>query len=329
MMRRSLTTATPTATNRRILINRKLVTNSSSSSSSASGSPKQKLGEKVTVACKKGCVFLQDVGSAPFALVETKRGSAIVTHGYRAVAYSDGEYWIGETRIVQDDTSNDWKKNKVLYRFTSQRDKNIASEWRTTPTEAYKECNDRLHTGFKGAGNGQLIIGVTYPTLQQKIASKFPEVQEIVNSSTSARDQRKRSRNALPRAPVTPRRKRIYSEDTDGASDFYSSQSCSESEQTMENDGSSCSSGQEDEKEEDDAMMQLSNCFTVKQSISDDNITFPSTGIAISTADQSTVSPPKQLSQNDMLQQEFGIVNSQPLAAEDLFDFLDGLMEAN
>ena len=136
----------------------------------------QVYGEKITVACKKGCVFLKNLGQAPFAVVETKRGLAIIPDGYQVSTFSDREWWLAETKVIQLETIN-----TCYYRFVSLRVPDVSSTWRLTPTEAYKEVNEKLDTGFRGGGNGQLIIGCTYPSLQRRILDHFPEAQTLLD----------------------------------------------------------------------------------------------------------------------------------------------------
>lgn len=167
----------------------------------------QGTGEKITVANKKGCVFLQRLGQAPFAIVDTKRGLAVVPDGFCVSTFSDKEWWIAETKVEQVDGVN-----TAFYRFTSQRQP-VQSDWKDTPTEAYKEVNDSLKTGFRGGGNGQLIIGCTYPSLQQRIFVQHPEAAKLVDRTDSnnmaAVDRRRRR--------VRPRRA------TDDSSDMQAS----------------------------------------------------------------------------------------------------------
>lgn len=172
-------------------------------------SDKQKhgCGEKITVASKKGCVFLKSLGRAPFAVMETKRGPAVVPDGFRVSTYSDKEWWFAETSVKEVDGVN-----TVFYQFTSQRNTAIKSDWKDTPTEAYKEVNDRLNTGFKGGGNGQLIIGCSYPSLQERILERFPEAAQYLEPSSRRRERKKRTTSGAPlsarSSPATSSHKR-------------------------------------------------------------------------------------------------------------------------
>jgi len=141
------------------------------------------LGEKISVATKKGCVFLTHLGQAPFALVETKRGPAVIPDKYEVTSFSDGEYWIGQAKVELEINQS---LARATYRFSLSRNREVFSDWKETPTEAYKQCQERLHRKpFLGGGNGQLILGVTYPSLQSRIFATFPEAETLLRSAYS------------------------------------------------------------------------------------------------------------------------------------------------
>ena len=150
-------------------------------------------GERISVCRKKGCVFLLSIGKPPFAMVPTKRGPAIVTNGYQAHTFSDHEYWLGETKLDPEWAENEpglslekVTANKPLYRFTSVQNPSIQSEWQRSPTEAYRQCFELRHPDKIGTGNGQLIIGITYPNLQAKVLEAYPEASGLLSEMRSA-----------------------------------------------------------------------------------------------------------------------------------------------
>jgi len=147
--------------------------------SSSSSHHHQQQQTKITVVKGKGSVQVLDWGRGPFGVEKTKRGNAFIPNGFKIRCKSDSQYWIGETHVN--------KELQPHYQFTLEKDPSIKSGWFPTSTAAYNEAN-RLakNEKFNKGSNGRLIIGLTYPVLQQIICNMNNLPYNLISSPESS-----------------------------------------------------------------------------------------------------------------------------------------------
>ena len=155
-------------------------------------------GIKITVQKNKACVTVVNWGHGPFAYERVKGGDlACIPCEFKVETKSDGEYWIGETLVDED--------NEIFYRFLLKRNPLIKSHWHSLPTPAYKEALGLLDPSKKAVkgSNGKLILGVHYPNVQVYLRNYFQHEQGIVLKTSGDNDvqvhKRKRNRVSSPK----------------------------------------------------------------------------------------------------------------------------------
>jgi hypothetical protein len=140
---------------------------------------------KITVEKKKKSVVVLDWGRAPFGVEESAcRGKAFIPDGFTVETTAARRNWIAKTRVVED---------AVQYRFIVKEDPTKFSEWKKSPTGAFKDINERIkNRHYTPGANGALFIGVTYPPIQKEITSRFGRELGLLQASNgkSHRSQR-------------------------------------------------------------------------------------------------------------------------------------------
>ena len=130
--------------------------------------------ETLTVVPRKASVTVLDWGTRPLAKVAAAKGKeAFIPHGVKIRTHSDNEDWIAETNVDADTL-------EVSYRF-SLPSRGETGPWFPNPTAAYKEINKLVKCNPSKGSNGQLIVGITYESLQKR-------VWEIFNPTTLERE---------------------------------------------------------------------------------------------------------------------------------------------
>jgi hypothetical protein len=165
------------------------------------------LNERITVAHAKKEVYIQSYGSAPYA--ETAKGQ-LIPNGFCVRTYVSGVVLIASTQVVE---------NKVSYQFTSE-DGKTKSNWTRTPSKAMNEVqallkNDRHNKLLSGA----LMIGVTYPSIQQRIREVTGMAATETSQATTPVVSRKRARAATA-TPEETEVKRAELEEIEAALQF-------------------------------------------------------------------------------------------------------------
>lgn len=143
----------------------------------------------ITVEQGKKEVTVLSYGTAPY--VVDGRGR-IIPDGFQVETFVYGLWFIASTKVEGD---------KAMYEFALKDDTTKSSGWRKSPTGALDTVqaligNTRHHKGI----NGQLMIGVTYPSLQvgiRKALGLSPSPSQVPSapSPVKKRDTRKRMRN--------------------------------------------------------------------------------------------------------------------------------------
>jgi len=127
----------------------------------------------VCVAKKRAVVTVRNFGAAPYF---TDKAGVIVPNGYLVEKFRDGILWYGQTK-VENDTA--W------YKFSSKDIPSLVSEWKETPTEAYKEVAMKIKkrdTKWIKGVNGRIVIGVHSDNVQKLL--KANRVEELPTTSS-------------------------------------------------------------------------------------------------------------------------------------------------
>ena len=121
---------------------------------------------KVSVQKGRKQIRVLNWGQAPFAVEQTKRGTAYIPHGFTAETFADKKIWIGRTRVL--DASAE-------YQFSLKGDPaRSTSDWCRTPSAAYQQANERMRNlRYRKGSNGAVILGCTYPETQKEIFSRL------------------------------------------------------------------------------------------------------------------------------------------------------------
>jgi hypothetical protein len=166
---------------------------------------------EVTVQKKKKAVLVLNWGSAPFGIEESScRGKAYIPTNFEVETVAARRVWIARTRV------ND---GMVQYQFEPKGEPNKSSGWKKSPSGAFCEVNGIVHNKYyKQGSNGALIIGVTYPSLQEEILARFgkelrsaveePSSEMMTTVSTLKRNQQP----FLEEVPMARRSKRLRPE---------------------------------------------------------------------------------------------------------------------
>jgi hypothetical protein len=120
---------------------------------------------KITVEKKKKSVIVVDWGHAPFAVQEKQGRRVYIPDGFTVESFCFNRLWIGQTSVRGD---------TIQYQFFLKSEPCKTSGWQKSASAALAVANDRLKNRFyKPGSNGALVIGVTYPNLQEEIVRRF------------------------------------------------------------------------------------------------------------------------------------------------------------
>jgi hypothetical protein len=120
---------------------------------------------KITVEKKKKSVIVVDWGHAPFAIQEKQGRRVYIPDGFTVESFCFNRLWIGQTSVRGD---------AIQYQFFLKNEPHKTSGWQKSASAALAVANDRIKNRFyKPGSNGALVIGVTYPNLQEEITRRF------------------------------------------------------------------------------------------------------------------------------------------------------------
>ncbi len=134
---------------------------------------------EISVAPRRGMITVLQWGSPPFAIESMVDGSAFIPHGFRARTWSNGVWWVAETKVEIGDA---WGHvNKILsYRFVREGREDTPGPWEGTASAAYHGATKLLLSGPEvknpaqlARANGKLIIGVMYKAVQSLVGNIF------------------------------------------------------------------------------------------------------------------------------------------------------------
>jgi len=120
---------------------------------------------KITVEKKKKSVVVVDFGHAPFAVIEKHNRKVYIPDGFTVETFCFTRMWIGQTSV---------RDNVVQYQFFLKSEPHKTSGWQKSASAALALANERVkNKHFTPGSNGALVIGVTYPNLQDEIIKRF------------------------------------------------------------------------------------------------------------------------------------------------------------
>jgi hypothetical protein len=124
---------------------------------------------KITVVKGRKEVQVNSWGSLPLAKATVEGRVVYIPNGFEVETFSHKKYWLARTRV----TASGQAEYQFVYRDYPR---DGTSDWKPSPTAAYREANQRLsNLRYTEGSNGAIIIGVTYPNLQEIICNRFAD----------------------------------------------------------------------------------------------------------------------------------------------------------
>jgi hypothetical protein len=144
---------------------------------------------KVTVEKKKKSVVVLDWGHAPFAVQEKQGRRVYIPDGFTVETFCFNKSWIGQTSVRGD---------VLQYQFFLKSEPHKSSGWQKSASAALAVANERIKNRFyKPGSNGALVIGVTYPNLQDEITRRFGSKLDKSGQSSEEEDEEDEQEEAM------------------------------------------------------------------------------------------------------------------------------------
>ncbi len=163
---------------------------------------------QILVQRRRGTVTILKWGAPPFGIESTIEGPAFVPNDFEVQTYSDGVSWLAQTKV-------DVRAEKSLhYRFVRADRPEAPGPWHTNASGAYRLACETLVVADAAVkrdvkSGGRLVIGVTYPPVQQQLLKVFP--QEIAALRAKIQEIGPGAMSVLTRK--TPRKRGAYAID--------------------------------------------------------------------------------------------------------------------
>lgn len=112
-------------------------------------------------------VIVENVGHQPVQRVTDRTGkSYYVPNGLRVKSFSNGTFWLGETRVGPG--------GQVEYNFHLPGGEARDRDWRPSPTSAFRAANQfAQNQKYKEGQSGSIVIGVSFDSMQDLICERL------------------------------------------------------------------------------------------------------------------------------------------------------------
>lgn len=157
--------------------------------------------EEITICKNRASAHIIHWGSLPLGIDKNAhRGISYVPNGFTIETFSDSKWWIGQTMVTDD--------GEINYRFYLKGEKDpdkIGGDWCNNASRAYRNAYSKLidvsiQTLEKlKKANGNLIIGITYPAIQERIHQLFTPaiINGLFRIPPSPRNKNKRLKRSF------------------------------------------------------------------------------------------------------------------------------------
>ena len=167
---------------------------------------------KITTKERRRTLNMVTLGSAPFASVNCRGGKrAWIPNGLKGICYSDGLYWIVETRV---------RDGIAQFKCTCQDDESKTSEWEKNPSKAYKIAN-KSNPNYTRGSNGRLVFGVTYEAIQEEILTLYKDELPVETVMQPKSKKRLSDKNLDREFAEPPKKQRIEPKSSDNENNNF------------------------------------------------------------------------------------------------------------
>jgi hypothetical protein len=157
---------------------------------------------QVTVQERRKSIWILDFGDG--TLYTNRHTGLVYPNRFLVRSKTLGYDWLAETRVINTSPF-------VQYRFTRELfPEEGAGKWEDSPTRAFKSAASHLEK-YKKQMNGAVIIGVSYPNVQELIRHNFncpvptfPTMRPLLEDVPKLPTKRLLSKNVPPFPPVPP-----------------------------------------------------------------------------------------------------------------------------